>query len=1627
MARKKRKLEKVDHILKVTLLTSQVINLTNPFYANANGLTEQDQIHYADPDNAVTVTDSTYDVGPQTYYIMADDPLELLQMLPYGSGVSLTPLLSLLFDQEPSLGTGEIAVYRESDNRMVDRLSGGNVRLSGNMAIISLNSPLVDDTSYYVEVTSGMFLDGAGQGFGGIRGPWTWSFRTMDQTAPQLVDKSPEGSGASLSPWLNMTFSEPVKWGTGDVIIHEAADGSVAGQARVSGGMVTDSYGNLNGNEAELYLYNWGLESGTSYYVEVTPGTLVDRSGNPFSGVLGSSEWTFTTRDEAPYYTDLWPQSGGAELQPQLTIRFSEAIHLGTGEIAVYRQLDNQMVDRLSGGNVRLSGNMAIISLNSPLVDDTSYYVEVTSGMFLDGAGQGFGGIRGPWTWSFRTMDQTAPQLVDKSPEGSGASLSPWLNMTFSEPVKWGTGDVIIHETADGSVAGQARVSGGMVTDGYGYLNESTAQLNLQQRLESGTSYYVEVTPGTLVDRSGNPFAGVLGSSEWTFTTRDEAPYYTDLWPQSGGSELQPQLTIRFSEAIHLGTGEIAVYRQLDNQMVDRLSGGNVRLSGNMAIISLNSPLVDDTSYYVEVTSGMFLDGAGQGFGGIRGPWAWNFRTMDQTAPQLVDKSPQGSGASLSPWLNMTFSEPVKWGTGDVIIHEAADGSVAGQAHVSGGMVTNGYGNLNGNEAELYLYNWGLESGTSYYVEVTPGTLVDRSGNPFAGVLGSSEWTFTTRDEAPYYTDLWPQSGGSELQPQLTIRFSEAIHLGTGEIAVYRQLDNQMVDRLSGGNVRLSGNMAIISLNSPLVDDTSYYVEVTSGMFLDGAGQGFGGIRGPWMWSFRTMDQTAPQLVDKSPEGSGASLSPWLNMTFSEPVKWGTGDVIIHEAADGSVAGQARVSGGMVTDGGYGYLNGNEAELYLYNWGLESGTSYYVEVTSGTLVDRSGNPFAGVLGSSEWTFTTRDEAPYYTDLWPQSGGSELQPQLTIRFSEAIHLGTGEIAVYRQSDNQMVDRLSGGNVRLSGNMAIISLNSPLVDDTSYYVEVTSGMFLDGAGQGFGGIRGPWMWSFRTMDQTAPQLVDKSPEGSGASLSPWLNMTFSEPVKWGTGDVIIHETADGSVAGQARVSGGMVTDGYGYLNESTVQLNLQQRLESGTSYYVEVTPGTLVDRSGNPFTGVLGSSKWVFKTISSTPNVTPQKSRKSAVTSLTTRDSVSPVSPQDGIMAYAQIMDGATEAGEQTTINIYAETLSSELQKNGAVHDGPQVLMIDAAGYGSNIIFNLPLEAFRNAGPLENLRIGFGSSNAQYLLPADLIQQWSNTYDEDSLSVQIMKLDEKTGSLIQGIVLDEGAVQAEPGPIDFSIRIGDVEVSDFSKEYVERKILLNQPVPADRSTAVWMNPETNRVSFVPSLFQDKNGATEVSIKTDHNSIYTVLSNDKSFADMNSHWARNDVELMANKLLLHGAAPNKFEPNRAITRAEFVVLVVRGLGLKEEPKSDLFLDVSANDWFTGSIGAALIAGLVQGDGNNFNPNTPITREEMAVIAQKAIEYVEGSEIKTDPEARTPVFKDEETVSPWAKNAMKQALNQGLIHGINQDTIAPKQKSSRAEAASFVKRLLKYLKFID
>lgn len=102
--------------------------------------------------------------------------------------------------------------------------------------------------------------------------------------------------------------------------------------------------------------------------------------------------------------------------------------------------------------------------------------------------------------------------------------------------------------------------------------------------------------------------------------------------------------------------------------------------------------------------------------------------------------------------------------------------------------------------------------------------------------------------------------------------------------------------------------------------------------------------------------------------------------------------------------------------------------------------------------------------------------------------------------------------------------------------------------------------------------------------------------------------------------------------------------------------------------------------------------------------------------------------------------------------------------------------------------------------------------------------------------------------------------------------------------------------------------------------------------------------TFEDIESSPYRSEIENMATMGYVSGSN-NKFRPDDNITRAEFVTMVVRVLGLDmAEADAIPFSDVKAEDWFTGYLAAAKKNGVVVGyaDGT-FRPNKYITKEEV------------------------------------------------------------------------------------
>lgn len=266
-----------------------------------------------------------------------------------------------------------------------------------------------------------------------------------------------------------------------------------------------------------------------------------------------------------------------------------------------------------------------------------------------------------------------------------------------------------------------------------------------------------------------------------------------------------------------------------------------------------------------------------------------------------------------------------------------------------------------------------------------------------------------------------------------------------------------------------------------------------------------------------------------------------------------------------------------------------------------------------------------------------------------------------------------------------------------------------------------------------------------------------------------------------------------------------------------------------------------------------------------------------------------------------------------------------------------------------------------------------------------------------------------------------------PVVYTLTADGQPVGGWDGAYRERTITLPAPADAHHATAVWID-ERGGLHFVPSVFKD-DGRT-VTLLTRQEGAYTVIRSNRAFRDVQEHWARVEIEQLANKRIVAGREPGAFAPSDPVTRAEFAALLVRGLGLPEREGIRSFTDVSAASWYAGAVGTASEAGLILGyaDGT-FGPQERITREQMAVMIARAVAYVgqapgvSGDETTFSPDA----FADEAELAQWAKEAVAQLTAADIIQGLTATEFAPQADASRAQSAVMLKRLLHYLGFIN
>ena len=174
---------------------------------------------------------------------------------------------------------------------------------------------------------------------------------------------------------------------------------------------------------------------------------------------------------------------------------------------------------------------------------------------------------------------------------------------------------------------------------------------------------------------------------------------------------------------------------------------------------------------------------------------------------------------------------------------------------------------------------------------------------------------------------------------------------------------------------------------------------------------------------------------------------------------------------------------------------------------------------------------------------------------------------------------------------------------------------------------------------------------------------------------------------------------------------------------------------------------------------------------------------------------------------------------------------------------------------------------------------------------------------------------------------------------------------------------------------------------------------------------------FGDTVGHWAREYIIDLKNKNIVTGDENGNFNPNNQITRAEFIAIVTRALGMGNPEYQGTFADVSHANWYAKPVQAALSGGLISQD-EQFRPNAPITRQEMAKIIAEAKKLSEKIE---SPESHTDKYSDKDSIAQWARGYVGLITASGLMSGREDGGFYPNDNSTRAEAATVISRMIK------
>jgi len=219
-----------------------------------------------------------------------------------------------------------------------------------------------------------------------------------------------------------------------------------------------------------------------------------------------------------------------------------------------------------------------------------------------------------------------------------------------------------------------------------------------------------------------------------------------------------------------------------------------------------------------------------------------------------------------------------------------------------------------------------------------------------------------------------------------------------------------------------------------------------------------------------------------------------------------------------------------------------------------------------------------------------------------------------------------------------------------------------------------------------------------------------------------------------------------------------------------------------------------------------------------------------------------------------------------------------------------------------------------------------------------------------------------------------------------------------------------------------------SVVPILVRP-NGTSEViaaSITDDTGVRFTlgsdttiaVVDNAKTFDDVSgADWYSSSVAWASSREVMLGTAEREFDPLSDTSRGT-IAQILYNLDHGSTHGENIFTDVESSDWYYAASTWAAERSVVLGVGDGmFAPDSPVTREQFATML-----YRYSGANNESPTVNLEMFVDASRVSDWASDAVRWAVDNGILKGKDGSRLDPLGNATRAEIATMLRRYAEF-----